>query len=199
MAEREGSAILIVDCQEKFRPVIPGLDRIVENLVLLIRAARVLRVPILVTEQYPKGLGSTLPELTSHLDGIKVIEKTSFSCFGEPKFIGRLRGMRVRTLIVGGLEAHICVAQTALHALQMGYRVHILADAVGARNDGSVRVAFDRLKMSGATVSSVEMALFELLGRAGTPEFKEIQSMLKPMGAKGAAAARPARPSRRVG
>lgn len=179
IAGRERTAILVIDFQEKLVPVIPDAVMIQANLVILAKAAGILGVPLLVTEQYPKGLGSTVPALAEELGEVARIEKTSFSCFGEPFFVDNLRRTGVDTLILGGVEAHVCVAQTALEALDAGYKVHILADAVGSRNPEHAKIALERLRDAGGQISCTEMALFELLGKAGTPEFKQIQSLIK--------------------
>ncbi len=178
-AEREHSAFLIIDFQERLVPHIADAESILANLIRVCRAADILKVPLLVTEQNPRGLGPTVPELDPYINGVKRIEKMTFSCFGEPKFLGRLKGVNVRTLLIGGIEAHICVAQTALHALLEGFQVHILVDAVGSRSPAAARTAINRLKEAGAIVSCTEMAIFELTGRAGTAEFKEIQKLVK--------------------
>lgn len=178
-AERANSAFVIVDFQERLVPHIAGHEGILANLIRIARGARILNTPLVVTEQNPKGLGPTVPELEAELVGTQKIEKLTFSCLGEPKFCGRIKGLGVRTLLVGGIEAHICVAQTALQALREGFSVHVLADAIGSRNPANTATAIDRLKEAGAVISSTEMALFELLGRAGTPEFKEVQKLIK--------------------
>lgn len=179
IAGRQRTAILVIDFQEKFLPVIPDVEKIQANLVLLAKAAGILNIPLLITEQYPKGLGPTVSALAAELGSTQRIEKTSFSCFGENVFADNLERLGVDTLILGGVEAHVCVAQTALDALNKGYRVHILADAVGSRNPEHARIALERLRDAGAVISCTEMALFELLGKAGTPEFRQIQSLIK--------------------
>ncbi|MCA9425932.1 MAG: isochorismatase family protein [Candidatus Omnitrophica bacterium] len=178
IAEREDSAFVIVDFQEKLIPHIPNADSIRKNLSRIARAAGILRVPLLVTEQYPRGLGKTDPEIERAVGNVQCIEKISFSCFGEPKFLGRLKGMNVQTLLLGGIETHICIAQTALHALLAGYQVHVLVDAVGSREPAATKTAVNRIKEAGGIVSTTEMALYELMGKAGSPEFKEIQALL---------------------
>ncbi len=169
---------MIVDFQEKLIPHIPNADSIRKNLCRVARCAGILRIPLLVTEQYPRGLGHTDSEIDSYIGEVHRIEKIAFSCFGEPKFLGRLKGMNVQTLLLGGIETHICIAQTALHALLAGYQVHILVDAVGSREPAATKTALNRIKEAGGIVSTTEMALYELMGKAGTPEFKEIQSIL---------------------
>lgn len=178
-ADRSSSAFAIVDFQERLVPHIAGHESILANLVRIARGAEILKVPLLVTEQNPNGLGPTVSELNECFGENKKIEKMTFSCFGEPKFSGRLKGLGVRTLLIGGIEAHICVAQTALDAVREGFSVHVLVDAIGARNPANATAAIDRLKEAGAVISTTEMALFELLGRAGTPEFKEVQKLIK--------------------
>lgn len=178
IAERDESAFVIVDFQEKLIPHIPNADSIRKNLVRIARCAGILRVPLLVTEQYPRGLGRTDSRVDEFIGEVQRIEKISFSCFGEPKFLGRLKGMNVKTLLLCGIETHICVAQTALHALLAGYQVHVLVDAVGSREPAATKTALNRIKESGGIVSTTEMALYELMGKAGSPEFKEIQAIL---------------------
>lgn len=179
LADRNRSVLVVVDFQEKFRSVIHEADAVLGNLVRLVQAATILRVPILVTEQYPAGLGRTVPDLRQVLGDTEYIEKTTFGCFGEPKFIGRLEGLEVDTLVVAGIEAHVCVAQTALQAIEHGYRVHAVADAIGSRAPDCARIGLDRMRQSGVMVSCTEMTLFEWLGKAGSPEFKEVQRLIK--------------------
>lgn len=179
VAERDRSAFVIVDFQERLVPHIAGHESIQANLIRISRGAEILKVPLVVTEQNPRGLGPTVSELEECFGGTEKIEKMTFSCFGEPKFSGRLKGLNVRTLLIGGIEAHICVAQTALAAIAEGFSVHVLVDAIGSRNPANAEAAVDRLKEAGAVISTTEMALFELLGRAGTPEFKEVQKLIK--------------------
>jgi len=179
LAERDRSVFLVVDFQEKLVPHVADAQDILANLIRLCRAAEILRIPLLVTEQNPGGLGPTVAELEPHIRGVERIEKMTFSCFGEPRFLKRLEELNVDTLLIGGIEAHVCVAQTALHAILRGFQVHILVDAVGSRNPTVARIAVSRLKEAGAIVTCTEMALFELMGRAGTPEFKEILKLVK--------------------
>lgn len=178
IAKRAESAFVLVDFQEKLAPHISGVESIRGNLARVLTAAGMLGVPIVATEQYPKGLGPTDSALAPLLAGIGRIEKVSFSCFGESGFSGKLREIGVRTLVLGGIEAHICVLQTALHALQEGYEVHVLSDAVGSRDPRAAELALERMRQAGAVVSSVEMALYEWMERAGSPEFKQIQALL---------------------
>ena len=169
---------MIIDFQEKLVPHIPNADSIRKNLTRIARAADILKVPLLVTEQYPRGLGRTDSEVERWIGETERTEKISFSCFGEPAFLGKLKALKVQTLLLSGIEAHICVTQTALHALLAGYQVHILEDAVGSRESAAARAALDRVRQAGGIVSTTEMALYELMAKAGSPEFKQIQALL---------------------
>ena len=138
------------------------------------------RGPIIVTEQYPKGLGRTAAEITAHLpEGTAPLEKLTFSACGVQEFDLQLREHHAEQVIVCGIEAHICVSQTAHDLLQLGYQVHVLSDAVATRLPHNREVALQKLTRNGAFISSVEMALFELCGGAGTPEFKQVQQLVK--------------------
>lgn len=176
---RQDAALLVVDVQEKLLPSIFEEERVRGNTLALVRAAQVLGVPVLVTEQYPKGLGKTATDVAEALAGVAVIEKLTFSTFGEPAFVEALKALGRRTLIVVGIEAHVCITQSVLDALSAGYQVHVLADAVSSRTEANWRLGLARMQQAGAVVSSTEMALFELLHVAGTPEFKEVLRLIK--------------------
>ncbi|MEP7270309.1 MAG: hydrolase [Acidobacteriota bacterium] len=174
------SALAVVDLQEAFRPVIAGFDELAHRIALLVEGVHSLNVPILVTEQYPKGLGHTVEEVRLKLPaGTKPIEKMSFSACGVQEFDTQLRERHIEQVVVCGIEAHICVSQTAHDLLARGYQVHIVADAIGARLERNREIALRKLICSGAIIASVEMALFELCGTAGTPAFKTIQNLVK--------------------
>jgi len=176
---RQDAALLVVDVQEKLLPSIFEEERVRGNTLALVRAAQVLGVPVLVTEQYPKGLGKTATDVAEALAGVAAIEKLTFSTFGEPAFVEALKALGRRTLIVVGIEAHVCITQSVLDALSAGYQVHVLADAVSSRTEANWRLGLARMQQAGAVVSSTEMALFELLHVAGTPEFKEVLRLIK--------------------
>lgn len=174
------SLFLIVDFQEKLVPHIHDHEKILANLVRIGQAAPILKVPLWVTEQYPKGLGRTVPELENHLKkGVRKFEKNTFSCFGSDEFQEEVENLRSTSLIVAGIETHVCVFQTVLNGLDAGMDVHVVADAVGSRDPENTRIALERCLQEGAHVTSTEMVLFELLGKAGTPEFKQIQALIK--------------------
>jgi nicotinamidase-related amidase len=169
------AALVVVDVQEGFRKAIPGFERIAQATATLIRGADALGVPVLVTEQYPKGLGQTAPEVAEHLpDGVEPLEKLVFSATGAEGFD---LGERDQALVCG-VETHVCVNQTALELLDDGTEVHVAEDAVGSRFDESKQVGLHKMERAGAVLTSVETALFELLGRAGTDEFKLVQKLI---------------------
>jgi nicotinamidase-related amidase len=174
-------ALIVVDIQEKLLPPIWERERLLRNSQLLIRLAGILKIPALVSTQYAKGLGDTVPEVASLLPDTTAIDKTMFSCFGSDVFcstLKRLPGQRT-TVLLCGMETHICVMQTALAALREGYVVHVASDAVSSRTEWNWRVGLDRMRAAGAVVSSAEMITYELLGSSGTPAFKELLPYLK--------------------
>ncbi len=176
----EDCVLAVVDLQGKLLPRIHERDRVVRNSQLLIRLARILALPVVVTTQYAKGLGPAVPEILSLLPDAKPMDKLEFGCFGNGEFctaIGRLAGRN--TLLVCGIEAHICVLQTVLGALNQGLNVHVAADAVGSRTDLNWKLGLERMRDAGSVISSTEMMIYELLGRSGTPAFKEMLQFLK--------------------
>ncbi len=175
MLKRDSTALVVVDVQEAFRPAVLDFDRVVANTATLVQGARALGVPIVVTEQYPKGLGSTVPELAEHLDGVEPIEKTCFSAARADAFDMDGRDQA----LVCGIEAHVCVHQTVEDLAARGLEVQVCADAVASRDPANKVVALQRAELAGAVPTTVEMALLELCGRAGTDEFKAIQGLIK--------------------
>ena len=180
LLDRAKTALVVVDMQEAFRPMIPRFTELAARVALLIEGAQALNLPVLVTEQYPKGLGRTAVEILRRLDAdTEPIEKLSFSACGVQDFDTRLREYHVEQVAICGIEAHICVSQTAHDLLALGYQVHVIRDALGTRLERNLEIAIEKLTASGANISSVEMALFELCGGAGTSEFKKIQGLIK--------------------
>src|SRR5208282_3384279 len=179
--EAEHCALLVVDIQEKLLPPIFQKEQLLKNAQLLIRLAGILKLPTLMTTQYAKGLGNTVPEIASLLPETQVIDKQMFSCFGSDAFcslLRRLPGNR-NTVLLCGMESHICVTQTALGALNDGYLVHVASDAVGSRSAWNWRVGLDRMRAAGAIISSTEMMMYELLRCSGTAQFKELLPYIK--------------------
>jgi nicotinamidase-related amidase len=179
--EPEQCALIVVDIQEKLLPPIWEKERLVRNAQLLIRLAGILKIPALVTTQYTKGLGNTVPEIAQLLPDTPAIDKLMFSCFGSDAFCNLLKhlpGQRT-TLLLCGMETHICVMQTALTALREGYRVHVAADAVSSRTELNWRLGLNRMQAAGAILSSTEMMIYELLRQSGAPAFKALLPYLK--------------------
>lgn len=179
--EAEQCALVVIDIQEKLLPPIFQKDQLVRNSQLLIRAAGILKIPAIVSTQYSKGLGSTVPEVASLLSGIDAVDKTLFSCFGSDMFcalLKRLPGQR-NTLLLCGMESHICVTQTALAALRDGYLVHVASDAVSSRTEWNWKIGLDRMRASGAVISSTEMMIYELIRSSSSAAFKELLPHLK--------------------
>jgi nicotinamidase-related amidase len=169
------TTLVVVDVQEGFRKAIPDFERVAKATATLIEGAEAIGVPIVVTEQYPKGLGETVPEVAGHLpDGLEPLEKVVFSASEAEGFD---LGGRDQALICG-VETHVCVNQTALDLLAGGVDVQIAEDAVGSRFEENKRVGLHKMQQAGAVLTSVETALFELLGRAGTDEFKRVQELI---------------------
>ena len=174
-------ALIVVDIQEKLLPTIFQKDQLISNSKLLIRAASVLKIPAIVSTQYSKGLGQTVPEIASLLPDTAAIDKDQFSCFGSDVFctlLKRLPGNR-NTLLLCGMESHICVAQTALAALREGYLVHVASDAVSSRTEWNWKIGLERMRAAGAVISSTEMIIYELLRSSSSPAFKEMLPHLK--------------------
>jgi len=177
----EQCALVVIDIQEKLLPPIFQKDQLVRNAQLLIRAAGILKIPALVTTQYAKGLGGTVPEVATLLTGSEPIDKSLFSCFGSDAFcasLKRLPGQR-NTLLLCGMESHICVTQTALGALRDGYLVHIASDAVSSRTEWNWKIGLERMRAAGAVISSSEMMIYELMRASSSAAFKELLPHLK--------------------
>jgi len=173
--DRDRAALVVIDVQEAFRKAVPSFDEITRGTAALIRGAEAVGVPIVVTEQYPKGLGRTVPEVADRLpEDVEPIEKV---CFSAPEAEGFDLGGRDQALVCG-IEAHVCVNQTVLDLRDEGVDVHVALDAVGSRFPESKEVGIEKARRAGAVITNVETALFELVGRAGTDEFKEIQRVV---------------------
>jgi nicotinamidase-related amidase len=174
-------ALVAIDIQENLLPPIFQKEQLVRNSQLLIRAAGILKMPVLMTTQYAKGLGQIVPEIASLLPGGEGIDKQLFSCFGSEVFcslLKRLPGQR-NTLLLCGMESHICVAQTALAGLRDGYLVHVASDAVSSRTEWNWRIGLNRMGAAGAVISSTEMMIYELMQSSVSPAFKELLPYLK--------------------
>jgi nicotinamidase-related amidase len=175
--DRARAALLLVDFQERLLPAMHDAERVLANAIRLARGAALLGLPVCVTEQYPKGLGHTVPPLAETLTGAVSFEKVTFSACGALGLTEWLRGRE--QVVLAGIESHVCVCQTGLDLLAAGVETFLVADAVSSRTPENARCGVERLRATGAVVISTEMALFELLGTAAAPEFKAVQALVK--------------------
>lgn len=178
--DRDQALLLVVDVQQKLIPAMPPeiYRQTLGTIDFLAAAARLLTVPVIVTEQYPRGLGPTVPELREVCPH-GVLEKVSFGCCGEPNFLGHLKRVPRAQIIVTGMEAHVCVLQTVLGLLGAGYRVHLVRDAVISRGKVDYLNALAFAREAGAVVTTAETVAFQLLRTSAAPEFKAISALVK--------------------
>ena len=178
LIQKENAGLLIIDIQEKLMPVVQNAEQVFANTNRLIKGAQLLEIPIIVTEQYPKGLGNTCTSIEIPTQ-IQPIEKMCFSCMQSDSVLQQLKKQNITSLIIAGIEAHICVLKTALDALDAGLEVHIVADAVSSRTIANKQLALERMRQSSAYIVSTEMILFQLIHEAGTDAFKTISRLIK--------------------
>jgi nicotinamidase-related amidase len=173
------ACLLIVDVQESFRKQLKDLDLLTRNITILAEAAKILKLPVLLTEQYPQGLGKTIAEISACLGEHKYFEKSSFSCCQAKGFGEAMESFGRKQVIVCGIEAHVCVNQTVHELMAQDYAVHVIKDAIASRSDRNRDLGWEKMVSSGAIPSSVEIALFEMLGQSGTETFKAVQRLVK--------------------
>ncbi len=179
MLSIKDTVLVIIDVQEKLLQAMPQKDELLENFQKLVKGARALGLAMLWTEQYPEGLGATVPEIAEHLTHIQPITKRSFSCCGHHQFIRKIEDLRHNHVVIAGIETHVCVYQTTLDLLRLGYEVQIVADAVSSRTMQNTQIGLQRMRQAGAVITGTEMLLFELLRVAEGPKFKEILNIVK--------------------
>lgn len=174
-------ALLVVDIQERMMAAIPSRDEVLKNSLLLVKAAKVIGVPVFATTQYVARIGELLPELKKELCGVSSIDKLEFSCFDNRDFAATLKVLpkEVNTIVVCGVETHICIYQTVLGGLLRGYRIWVPADAVGSRAEKNYQTGLARISDVGGVVANTEMIIYEWLQKAGTPAFKAILPFIK--------------------
>lgn len=177
--DRDDAVLLIIDVQEKFRNYISDVQNLTKKICTLVEAAKILSVPIIVTEQYPSGLGRTIDEIAGVLPEHQLFEKNCFSCCGSSSFTSALETMHRSQIIVSGIEAHVCVNQTVHDLLLLGYQPHLITDAISSRDERNKKIGIKKMVGSGAIPSVVEMALFEMLVESGTDMFKAVQKLVK--------------------
>jgi nicotinamidase-related amidase len=175
----DDTALVVIDVQGKLAQLMHNRTELFKNLGLTIQGAQVLGIPILWTEQYPKGLGPTVPAVAELLPAIRPIAKNAFSCCGEPAFMSALEPLGRRQIILTGIETHVCVHLTALDLLDAGYEVQVIADAVSSRTVENRHIGLEKMRDAGAVITSTETALFELMKVAEGPQFKQISKLVK--------------------
>lgn len=176
--KRDSTALLVIDIQERILKVINENKRVVDNALKLIKGFQILELPVLYTEQYPKGLGPTVSVLKEAL-GTSAAVKTTFSCSGADNLFPTLINSDLRQLAICGIESHVCVQQTVMDLLANGFQVNVAADAVSSRRELDYKIALDRMNKQGAEITTTESILFELLEKSGTEEFKAISKLVK--------------------
>jgi nicotinamidase-related amidase len=173
------SVLLIIDIQDRLAAVMKEKDKVVKNNVLLIELSKMLKIPVVVTEQYPKGLGRTVPEIRAVLSEYRPAEKMTFNCCGEPVFLSEIRKHGRKRVVVTGMETHICVLQTTTGLLREGFIPHVVQDAMCSRTKENWKTGTELMRDAGAVVTCTETVLFQLLKVAGTEEFKAVSRMIK--------------------
>ncbi len=179
MFKSENTALVVVDVQGKLAQLMYGKQALFHNLRKIIKGIQVLGIPILWVEQNPEGLGPTIPEVSELLVNIEPISKSSFSSCRNERFIQKLRTANRNQILVAGIEAHVCVYQTAVDLVDLGYEVQVVTDAVSSRTLENKKVALQKIRDAGVSLTSTEMALFELLGVAEGEQFREILKIVK--------------------
>jgi nicotinamidase-related amidase len=179
MLNIEKTSLVLVDVQGKLAELMYDKESVFANCVILVKAAKILDIPILWCQQYPKALGETIPQLAELLGDENPIDKLCFSCAGHPNFIARLNELKREQVMLCGIETHVCVHQTAMDLLDRDYDVHLISDAVSSRTESNKKVGIQRMRDQGVCISSTEMALFELLRTAEHESFKEIAKLIK--------------------
>lgn len=177
LLDKDNSALLIIDIQERLMPAIHDGATMVAQAAWLCRLAGMLAVPMVITEQYPKGLGSTLAEITEHAAGAQRVEKLCFSAAAEP-VLGDTVVAEKNQLVIAGAETHVCVLQSAIELQQAGKQVYVVEEAVGSRSVRNKQLALERMRAEGVVIVSGEMVAFEWLRRAGTEQFKQVSREL---------------------
>jgi len=176
---KENTGLLIIDVQEKLMQVMGKKEGVIENINRLLLLSKLFDLPVILTEQYPKWLGPTLPELTESLLAYEPITKFHFNCCDLAAFNNRLDSEDLTNIIITGVESHICVFQTCLSIIERGYKVHVPQDAVDSRTEENWRVGLDLMKQAGAVITSTETVIYQILKKTGTKEFKKMLKVMR--------------------
>ncbi len=177
--EKEKAVLVVIDIQERLVPAMKKKDKVYENTLHLIEAAKLLDIPIVVTEQYPKGLGPTVDVIKEGLAEYNPLEKVTFDCCRGDGFLEKISSLKKSHIILAGMETHVCVLQTCLSLLKEGYFPHLVSDAVCSRKKDDYLTAKELMRDAGAVITCTETVLFQLLEKAGSPEFKTISKRIK--------------------
>lgn len=176
LVKKEDCVMVVIDMQERLMPAITGREALLQNTIRLLKFSKLFNIPIVTTEQ--EKLGSTLAEITKEAVGICPIKKVHFNSFMSKEFEYSIEQLKRKTLILAGVEAHICISQTAFHALKL-YKTHVVSDAVGSRTRENLDIAIERMRQAGAIITSTEMVIYEIMQRAGTETFKSVLQLVK--------------------
>jgi len=181
--DAENAVLVVIDIQERLVPAMPQKVylRMRDTVKMLVSGAELLGVPVVTTEQYPKGIGHTVPELAGACKSA-VIEKVSFGCCGEPKFLAALKDLGRSQVIITGMEAHVCVYQTVLGLLEDGYHIHLLRDAICSRNKTDYLAGLDNAAQAGAVLTTAETVLFQMLQKSTHEQFRAVSKLVKERG-----------------
>jgi nicotinamidase-related amidase len=179
MLDIENCLLVVVDVQGKLSALMDEREALFKNIQILIKAAKILDIPILWCQQCPDALGPTVPQIAELLADIQPINKTSFSCCGDAQFISKLNSINRPQILLSGIETHVCIYQTAVDLREKGFTVNVIADAVSSRTLDNKQIAISKMQAAGINIYSTEMALFELLKTANHPHFKQIAKLVK--------------------
>ncbi|MBM4171658.1 MAG: hydrolase [Ignavibacteria bacterium] len=179
LLNKEKTTLLVIDIQDRILPVIFESERVIRNAVKLISGFKIMNLPVYYTEQYPKGLGPTNPQIKEALNNSEAIQKMSFSCYGAPDLFEDLKKRGIEQVVVCGIESHVCVMQTVLDFIANDFQVHVAADAISSRREFDYQTALRRMESNGAEISLTESVLFELLEVCGTDQFKAVSKLVK--------------------
>ena len=180
--KRENTGLLLVDFQEKLIPVMHSEQKVVASGLKLLHLARLYKLPVILTEQYPKWLGSTMPEIKEHLSVYEPVQKMEFDCCEQADFQAALKSEKwagVENIVLTGVESHICILQTCMSLLEQGYKVHVPYDAVASRSVDDHHIGLELMRQSGAIITGTETIIFQMLQKAGSKEFKEMLKLVK--------------------
>jgi nicotinamidase-related amidase len=179
MLEVNRTVLIIIDVQEKLTRVMHEREALISNLQRLVKGMAVLEIPEIITEQYPQGLGPTIPEITGLLVEVSPISKTVFSCWNEEKFVSKLKSLQRTQVLICGIEGHVCVYQTACDLIANGYETYAVTDTITSRTPDNRQLSFEMMKQAGVRLTGTETVLFELLKIAQGEKFKKISQIVK--------------------